>query len=197
MKRIVLALAIVAAVAVTTVLYAAHVRGKRNPEVKVTLAECPAAVQETIAAETVGATIKEIEKEMEKGQVVYEAEFVLDGQEYEISVGEDGTLLGKEVEGDDEDEDGDDEGDDDEDEGEVQVTLAECPQAVQDTITAETVGATIKEIEKEMKKGQVVYEAEFVLDGQEYEISVAADGKLLGKELEDDEDDDDDGNDDD
>ncbi|OHB66486.1 MAG: hypothetical protein A2Y77_03140 [Planctomycetes bacterium RBG_13_62_9] len=68
----------------------------------VALAEVPGAVQATLVKEAAGAEIKEIEKEDENGRDVYSADVILNGQEVELKVARDGTLLGKEV--DDEDE---------------------------------------------------------------------------------------------
>jgi hypothetical protein len=75
---------------------------------------------------------------------------------------------------------------------EEKVKLEDCPQAVQDTLKKASAGGKIEEIEKETEDGKVVYEAEVVIEGDEYEVKVAEDGKLLGKTLEDDDDDDDD-----
>jgi len=172
--------------------------GKCEKEKRVTLDQVPAAVKATILKEAKGAKIKELEKEVKKGKVVYEAEFIADGKEIEIKVAPDGKLLEREVE--DEEhrekegrhEDDDDDDDDDDGEREVKVTLDQVPAAVKAAILKAAGGAKIKEIEKEVKKGKVVYEAEFVADGKEIEIKVAPDGKLLGRKVEADDDDDDD-----
>lgn len=79
------------------------------------LDHAPDAVKATILAQ--GGTIEEIEMETEDGQTVYEAEVVIDGQEKDVKVAADGTVLSQKVDDDDEeDEADDDEGDDDEDE---------------------------------------------------------------------------------
>ena len=77
---------------------------------------------------------------------------------------------------------------------EEKVKLADCPEAVQKTINDNANGGKIVEIEKETgKDGTVTYEAEVKkTDGTEIEIVVAADGKLIKIETEDDEDDDED-----
>ena len=156
-------------------------------EREVPIEEVPAAVMTTILAQAEGADIGEIEMETEDGQVVYEAEVIIDGQEVDIEVAADGTLLGKEVEDDD-----DDEADDDEDEDEEVVSLDAVPEAVKATILKEAAGAEIREVEKETEDGVTVYEAEVIIDGQEVDIEVAADGTFLGKEVEDEDEDDDD-----
>ena len=55
-----------------------------------------------------GAEIREIERETENGKVVYEAEWLVDGREFEIEVAEDGTVLEREFDDDEDDEDDDD-----------------------------------------------------------------------------------------
>jgi uncharacterized membrane protein YkoI len=74
---------------------------------------------------------------------------------------------------------------------EEKVKLEDCPQAVQKTINDNANGGKILEIEKETNKdGTVTYEAEVKkADGTVVEIEVAADGKLIGIEVEDEEDD--------
>jgi len=71
-------------------------------EEQVSLTEVPGAVQATLVKEAAGAEIKEIEKEDEGGRVVYSADVILNGQEVELKVAPDGTLLGKEVDNEDE-----------------------------------------------------------------------------------------------
>jgi hypothetical protein len=77
---------------------------------------------------------------------------------------------------------------------EEKIKLGDCPQAVQKTINDNANGGKIVEIEKETnKEGIVTYEAEVKkADGTVIEIEVAADGKLIEIETEDDEDDGDD-----
>ena len=86
--------------------------------------------------------------------------------------------------------------DDGDEEGEVKVQLKDCPEAVQKTIKKEAGDGKIVEVEKEREHGKTVYEAEVIIDGQEYELTVAEDGELLGKEKEGDEEEGDDDDDD-
>ena len=158
-------------------------------EKEITIDEVPAAVKATILTEADGAPIQEIEMETADGKTVYEAEVIIDGKEVEIEVAPDGTLLGKEIEDDEDDDDGnDDDEDDDEDEIEEKVSLDDVPEAVKATMLKEAAGAEIEEVVKETEDGQVVYEAEFEADGQEIEIEVATDGTLLEREIDDDDD---------
>lgn len=163
---------------------------------KVAKGDLPKAVAKTLAKLAGDAKIKEIEKEeihavvklvrLKKPQVVYEAEFVRNGKEVEVRIAPDGRLLGKEVE---DEEDDDDDGDDD-NEHEKQISLDQVPAAVKATILKQAGGNKIKEIEVETRGGKKTYEAEWVADGKEIEIKVAADGKLLGKQVEEEDDDD-------
>jgi hypothetical protein len=70
-----------------------------------------------------------------------------------------------------------------EDEGkEVKIKFSEAPEAVQKTLTEEAKGVKIKTLDKETHKdGKIVYEADVKIDGTNYEIQVAPDGKLIHK----------------
>jgi len=72
------------------------------------------------------------------------------------------------------------------------TTLDKVPAAVKATILKEAKDGKITEVETETEGDQVVYEAEYTLDGKGWKIHVAADGKLLSKKAEADDDDDDD-----
>ena len=66
-------------------------------------------------------------------------------------------------------------------ENEQKIALTEMPAAVQKTIQDNLGGGTITETAKEMKKGKTVYQAHVKKSGgQEVEIKVAEDGKLIG-----------------
>ena len=79
-------------------------------EVTVKFEDLPQVVQTTFKEESRGATITTVEKEIEKGETVYEAEGVeIKGRKYDIEVSEDGTLIEKSLaEADDDDEEDDD-----------------------------------------------------------------------------------------
>ena len=72
------------------------------------------------------------------------------------------------------------------------LKLSECPDVVQMTLQREANGAKIDEVEKVIDDGETTYEADVTIDGKEYEITVAEDGTLLEKALEEDDDEDDD-----
>lgn len=145
-----------------------------DEDIPVSIDAVPAAVKATILAEAQGHAIWEIEMETKNGQTVYEAEVVIDGRETDILVAADGTLLGTEI--DDEDEQGDDE---DANDGDVQVSLDDLPEAVRVTLLKEAPDAEIKELELETEDGRAQYAADVVIDGQVFDIEIAPDGTLL------------------
>ncbi len=65
------------------------------------------------------------------------------------------------------------------------VTLEELPSVVKATILEEADGQEILEIEEIRKGDTVFYEAEWIEKGMEFEISVALDGSILDREIED------------
>ena len=154
-----------------------------NEDIEVSIDAVPAAVRVTILAEAQGNAIEEIEVETENGVTVYEAEVVIDSQETDILVAADGTLLGREIE------DEDEAGEDDEEEDAVQVSLAELPEAVRATLLREAPTGEIEELELETEDGRTQYAADVVIDGQVFDIEIAPDGTLLQKEVEGEDDD--------
>ena len=85
--------------------------GGKEKEVKVPLAELPAAVKEAAAKAVPGIVLTEAEKIVKGGQVLYyEVEGKANGKEYEIKITPEGKVL--KVEQDDDDDDKDDDDDD-------------------------------------------------------------------------------------
>ncbi len=164
-------------------------RQMAEQETSVTLEQVPAPVRATLLSQ--GGTIEEIEMETENGQTTYEADVIIDGKKLEVKLAPDGSVIGKETDDEDSEEQGDDEEEGEEQEDEAQVSIEQVPDLVKATILAEAQGGTIEEIERENEGGQVTYEADVVVNGQEVELKIAADsGKLLGKEVDDEEDED-------
>ena len=140
-------------------------------EEQTTIDKVPAVVKAAIEKATAGGKVKEIEKEQYDGKVVYEVDYVKDGKEKEIQVAEDGTIV----------------------KTEEKTTIDKVPAVVKAAIEKATAGGKVKEIEKEQYDGKVVYEVDYVKDGEEKEIQVAEDGTIVTsakKEDDDDEDDD-------
>lgn len=59
------------------------------------------------------------------------------------------------------------------------ITFDQLPAAVKATVQREVKTGQILEIERDSKKGQPIYEIEFLDAGVKWEIHVAPDGKLL------------------
>jgi len=74
---------------------------------------------------------------------------------------------------------------------EKNVTLDSLPDAVKQSILKECGEHKLKDIEETTKNGQVIYEADWIVDGKETEIQVTADGKVIKKAEEDAEEDED------
>ena len=107
--------------------------------------------------------------------VVYEIEARVDGREKEIRVLTTGRLFGR---ADKDEEDSDDE---------EEISLDQVPAAARVAILAQAKGAHITEVERETRRdGRIVYEVEWTVDGQDFEIKVAPDGTLLKRKVDDD-----------
>ncbi|MBY0262743.1 MAG: hypothetical protein K2Q20_10390 [Phycisphaerales bacterium] len=66
-------------------------------------------------------------------------------------------------------------------EEEQAVTMAQLPAPVLATLQRESAGGEIKSIEREVKKGKAVYEADVLVAGSTWELKIADDGTLLSK----------------
>lgn len=86
---------------------AATFAGKSYYEQEVTLDQVPDAAKATILKEAGDGDIKKIERELELGQIIYEATVVIDGKRIEIEVASDGTLQVEDENDDDDTEDDD------------------------------------------------------------------------------------------
>jgi hypothetical protein len=76
---------------------------KEGKEEKVAVATLPAAVKDTLTKESFGATLPEnVDKQAEDGKTLYEADVKIDGKNYEIKIAEDGSLLSKKLDQEDE-----------------------------------------------------------------------------------------------
>ena len=71
-------------------------------EVEMTLDQAPPAVREGLKREAGGAAIAKVEKETEGGVTGYEADVKIDGKDWEIVVDENGKLISKKPDEDDE-----------------------------------------------------------------------------------------------
>ncbi len=135
-------------------------------EEKVSLDQLPPAVKATILKEARGGTIQEIERERENSKIVYEAEVIIDGKEFEIEVAADGTLLTK--------------GGDEQEEEERAVAEKEGPAAALATLKKLARGAKITEFAEEIEHGHTFYEGSWIApSGGKMDVLVTASGDLV------------------
>jgi hypothetical protein len=66
---------------------------------------------------------------------------------------------------------------------EVKIKFTEAPAAVQATINKESDNAKVETLDKETDDGKTIYEADAMINGTNYEIKVAPDGKLISKKI--------------
>jgi len=62
-------------------------------EKKIKRSDLPPAVEKTVAAQSVGATIKGFSKENEKGQTCYEAEMIVNGHTKDVLIDSNGAIV--------------------------------------------------------------------------------------------------------
>ncbi|HEY7090949.1 MAG TPA: hypothetical protein VH518_22825 [Tepidisphaeraceae bacterium] len=66
---------------------------------------------------------------------------------------------------------------------EQKIKFSDAPAAVQATLNKESGGAKIDTVDAENEDGKTIYEADAKIDGKNWEIKVAEDGKLISKKL--------------
>ena len=76
--------------------------GDEDDEVEIKLSDCPAVVQKTLKREAHGAEIDAVDKSVKDGKAFYEVDVKIDGKNYEIRVSEEGTLIWKALDEEDE-----------------------------------------------------------------------------------------------
>ena len=163
------------AVTLSATAFAQEKKDESN-EVKMKFDQVPAAVRETLTREAKGGKIDTVDKETRDGKTVYEADVKIDGKNWELLVSEDGKLLSKKEDNEEDEKD--------KKHDEVKVSMDQLPDAVKVTLMKEAGGGKIGEIAKETKDGKTVYEADVTIDGKEWELKIGEDGKLLNKKQE-------------
>lgn len=71
--------------------------GEEANEVKMAFDQVPAPVRATLTREAHGATIKTVDREEQHGKTIYETDVMENGQNWEIKVAQDGTLISRKV----------------------------------------------------------------------------------------------------
>jgi hypothetical protein len=137
-------------------------------EVKISYADCPAAVQKTIQREVIGATINDVFEDSHDDTTIYRADVTFEDKSYDILVSKNGTLLEKILQTDDES---------------SEVAFSDLPRAVRKTLKREALGAKIKNVIKQNHSVETTYELYVKVEGLTYEVKVSEDGTLISKVL--------------
>ncbi len=129
---------------------------------KIPRSEVPKAVVKTIKKEHPKAKLIEIDKEVHFGEVLYEVKYKINGVKFETLFTPKGEHFGEEIE----------------------IPLSELPQAIVKTLKKTFKQLKIEKAERiEHPDGRVEYEVDVEGDGQEWEIELSPEGKILLKEL--------------
>jgi uncharacterized membrane protein YkoI len=126
-----------------------------EPAGSVALTDVPAAARKTVGQQIGKAEVKKIEQRTEENEIVYSIDFIREGQERNLVVAADGTLLS------------------------IEITLAETPAPVRKRIDQQLKGATIEAIDKAFDDDEVTYEVEIKRGDVKRSFTVASDGKLV------------------
>ncbi len=130
-------------------------------EKKIKRSDLPPTVEKTVAAQSVGATIRGFSTQKEKGQTFYEAEMTVNGHSKDVLIAADGTVV----------------------EVEEQVALDSLSAEVKAGLQAKAGKGKILKVESVTKKGKLVaYEAQVDSNGKKSEVQVGPDGKPLDHE---------------
>jgi uncharacterized membrane protein YkoI len=130
-------------------------------EKKIKRSDLPPAVEKTVAAQSVGATIQGFSTEKENGQTLYEVEMTVNGHSKDVSMTADGSIV----------------------EVEEQVALDSLSPEVKAGLQAKAGSGKILKVESLTKKNKLVaYEAKVETNGKKSEVQVGPDGKPLDHE---------------
>ena len=126
---------------------------------EVTLAEMPAAAQQTVQTEVADGTVKSISKMFDAGGITYDVEATAKGgREKAFTVAESGKVVSQ------------------------RITVHETPPAVRRTIRARIAGGKILRIDRTLTEdtGGMAYEVQGRKDGKAFDFSVGPNGRFLG-----------------
>jgi len=130
-------------------------------EKKIKRSDLPPAVEKTVTAQSVGATIRGFSTEKEKGETFYEAEMMVNSHTKDVLIAADGTVV----------------------EVEEQVALDSLSPEVKAGLQAKAGKGKILKVESLTKKDKLVaYEAQVETGGKKSEVQVGPDGRPLDHE---------------
>lgn len=133
----------------------------QDSETTIKRSQLPAAVEQTVATQSQGATIKGFSREVEGGQTFYEVELVVNGKSRDVLMNSVGEVI----------------------EVEEQVELDELPAAVREALLTKAGQGQITSVESLTKRGLLVAYEGHVKNGQRRsEIQVGPAGETLHHE---------------
>lgn len=129
-------------------------------EVKITLNQVPAAVQQAVKAYASESEIKGIEDSDVDGTKVIEFDITKKGKSSEVAFRKDGRLFSTEEE----------------------IRMADLPDAVRNGITKKGAGGRVGTPEKVVQEGKTSYEVVIEKRGKKTEYTFSPEGKVIGRE---------------
>ena len=130
-------------------------------EKKIKRSDLPPAVEQTVAAQTAGATIRGFSQEKEKGQTYYEAQLMVNGHSKDVLIDATGTVV----------------------EVEEEVAMTALPANVSSALLAKAGSGKITKVESIKKHDKLVaYEAQVNTNGKKSEVQVGPEGQPLDHE---------------
>jgi hypothetical protein len=129
-------------------------------DIKIKRSDLPPAVEATVSAQSVSASVRGFSVERENGKTFYEAAMTVNGHSKDILINSKGEIV----------------------EVEEEVAIAELTRDVKNGLLDKAGNAKIVKVESVTKKGQLVaYEAQVVKGAKKSEIQVGPEGKTLPK----------------
>jgi hypothetical protein len=130
-------------------------------EKKIKRSDLPAAVEKTVVAQCKGATVRGFSKDMEDGQVRYEAELMVNGHSKDVAMNVSGEIV----------------------EVEEQIAMDSLPSAVKAGLQTRAGKGKLLKVESITKHEKLVaFEAQVMTDGKKSEVQVGPDGAPLDHE---------------
>lgn len=124
-------------------------------------AELPAAVQQAVAKQTEGATIRGFSEEKENGRILYEAALTVNGHTKDVSLDRAGNVV----------------------EVEEEIEFDSLPATVKDGLQSKAGNGKIIKVESLTKHDKLVaYEAKVIRGGKKSEVQVGPQGQSLDHE---------------
>ena len=163
MSRAITTLFITAGLTALVAACATNQAGKESKEEAsdhVTLAQLTAPAQATVAKLIAGGKVDKIDKEVEKGQTVYDVEATVTGKHMEYTITTDGAVVGTET----------------------GIAFNELPEAVQTAAESYFGGRTGLDPARVEEDGKIAYEIEGRKDGKKVAVTFDATGKTAGEE---------------